>query len=44
MIQANPMPAASEVRFNRFLASIYPVMAVGMAVTVALDNMAHPSK
>ncbi len=33
MAQARAVPAASEVRFNRFLASVYLVMAVGMAVT-----------
>ena len=33
MAQARAIPAASEVRFNRFLAAVYLVMAVGMAIT-----------
>ncbi len=33
MAQARAIPAASEVRFNRFLASVYLVMAVGMTIT-----------
>jgi hypothetical protein len=33
MAQARAVPAATEVRFNRFLALVYLVMAVGMAVT-----------
>jgi len=33
MAQARVVPAASEVRFNRFLALVYLVMAVGMAIT-----------
>jgi hypothetical protein len=33
MAQARAVPAATEVRFNRFLALVYLVMAAGMAVT-----------
>jgi uncharacterized protein len=33
MSQARAIPAASEVRFNRFLALVYLVMAAGMAIT-----------
>ncbi len=33
MAQARAIPAQTEVRFNRFLALVYLVMAVGMAVT-----------
>jgi len=33
MTQARTLPAMSEVRFNRFLALVYLVMAVGMAIT-----------
>ncbi len=33
MAQAKAMPATSAVRFNRFLAAVYLVMALGMAVT-----------
>lgn len=33
MAQARAIPATSAVRFNRFLALVYLVMAVGMAVT-----------
>jgi len=33
MAQARAIPAASEVRFNRFLAIVYLVMAAGMAIT-----------
>jgi FtsH-binding integral membrane protein len=33
MTQARAIPATSEVRFNRFLALVYLVMAVGMAIT-----------
>jgi uncharacterized protein len=33
MAQARAIPATNEVRFNRFLALVYLVMAVGMAVT-----------
>jgi uncharacterized protein len=33
MAQARAVPATTEVRFNRFLALVYLVMAVGMAVT-----------
>jgi FtsH-binding integral membrane protein len=33
MAQARAVPATTDVRFNRFLALVYLVMAVGMAVT-----------
>jgi hypothetical protein len=33
MAQARAIPATSAVRFNRFLALVYLVMAVGMAIT-----------
>ena len=33
MAQARTMPATSEVRFNRFLALVYLIMAVGMVIT-----------
>ena len=33
MAQARTLPASSEVRFDRFLASVYLVMAVGMVIT-----------
>ena len=33
MAQASTLPAATQVRFNRFLALIYLLMAVGMAIT-----------
>jgi len=33
MTRATTMQAASEVRFNRFLAGVYLVMALGLAVT-----------
>lgn len=33
MAQAKTMQAASEVRFNRFMAGVYLVMALGLAVT-----------
>jgi FtsH-binding integral membrane protein len=33
MAQARTMTAATEVRFNRFLALVYLLMAVGMAIT-----------
>jgi FtsH-binding integral membrane protein len=33
MAQARAVPAQTEVRFNRFLALVYLVMAVGLAVT-----------
>ena len=44
MAQAGAISTASEVRFNRFLASVYLVMAVGMAVTawVATSVSANP--
>ena len=38
MAQARTIPAASEVRFNRFLALVYLVMAVGMAITAWVAN------
>ncbi len=36
MAQARAIPAASEVRFNRFLALVYLVIAAGMVVIGAL--------
>ena len=33
MAQARAIPATTEVRFNRFLALVYLVMAIGMAIT-----------
>ena len=44
MAQAGAISTASEVRFNRFLASVYLIMAVGMAVTawVATSVSANP--
>jgi uncharacterized protein len=33
MAQAKAIPATSAVRFNRFLAAVYLVMALGMAIT-----------
>jgi FtsH-binding integral membrane protein len=38
MAQARTVQAASEVRFNRFLALVYLVMAVGMAVTALVST------
>jgi FtsH-binding integral membrane protein len=38
MTRATTMPAASEVRFNRFLAGVYLVMAVGLAVTAVVSS------
>jgi uncharacterized protein len=35
MEQASQLQATSEVRFNRFLATVYLIMAVGMVVTAA---------
>jgi FtsH-binding integral membrane protein len=45
MAQARAIPAASEVRFNRFLALVYLVMAVGMAITawVASSVSSNPA-
>jgi hypothetical protein len=36
MTQARALPTTSEVRFNRFLALVYLVMAVGMAITAVV--------
>lgn len=36
MTQVNTLSTTSEVRFNRFLASVYLLMAVGMVVTAAV--------
>ena len=36
MAQAKTLQATSEVRFNRFLAMVYLVMAVGMAITAMI--------
>jgi hypothetical protein len=33
MAQARTLQASSEVRFDRFLASVYLVVAVGMVIT-----------
>jgi len=38
MAQARALPATSEVRFNRFLALVYLVMAVGMAITALVSK------
>jgi uncharacterized protein len=38
MARATTLPAASEVRFNRFLAGVYLVMAVGLAVTAVVSS------
>jgi len=35
MEQAGTLPAATQVRFNRFLATVYLIMAIGMVVTAA---------
>jgi FtsH-binding integral membrane protein len=45
MAQAKAVPAISDVRFNRFLASVYLVMAIGMAVTalVATSVSTNPA-
>jgi hypothetical protein len=37
MARATTMQAASEVRFNRFLAGVYLVMAVGLAITALVS-------
>jgi uncharacterized protein len=44
MAQARALPATSAVRFNRFLALVYLVMAIGMAITawVASSVAANP--
>jgi FtsH-binding integral membrane protein len=41
MAQARTMTAATEVRFNRFLASVYLLMAVGMAITGWVANAVY---
>ena len=33
MAQARTLPAATEVRFNRFLALVYMIMSLGMVIT-----------
>jgi uncharacterized protein len=38
MAQAKAVPAISDVRFNRFLASVYLVMAIGMVVTALVSS------
>ena len=38
MAQARAIQASSEVRFNRFLAAVYLVMAVGMAITALVST------
>jgi uncharacterized protein len=38
MAQARAIPAASDVRFNRFLALVYLVMAAGMVVTALVST------
>jgi FtsH-binding integral membrane protein len=38
MAQARAVPAASEVRVNRFLALVYLVMAVGMVITALVST------
>ncbi len=38
MAQARAIQASSEVRFNRFLALVYLVMAVGMAITAGVST------
>jgi uncharacterized protein len=38
MAQAKTLPAATEVRFNRFLALVYLVMAAGMAITALVST------
>ena len=38
MSQAGTVPAASDVRFNRFLALVYLIMAVGMVITAAASS------
>ncbi len=45
MAQARAIPATTEVRFNRFLALVYLVMAVGMAITawVATSVSTNPA-
>jgi len=37
-VQARPVPAGSAVRFNRFLAAVYLVMALGMAITALVSS------
>lgn len=38
MARATTMQAASEIRFNRFLAGVYLVMAVGLAITALVSS------
>ena len=38
MAQARAMQVSSQVRFNRFLAAVYLVMAVGMAITALVST------
>ena len=38
MTRATTMQAASEVRFNRFLAGVYLVMALGLAITALVST------
>jgi uncharacterized protein len=38
MAQARTLPAEAEVRFNRFLALVYLVMAAGMAITALVST------
>lgn len=38
MTRATTMQATSEVRFNRFLAGVYLVMAVGLAITALVSS------
>jgi len=38
MTQARVIPATSAVRFNRFLAAVYLVMALGMAITALVAS------
>ena len=38
MAQARAVPAASEVRVNRFLALVYLVMAIGMVITALVST------
>jgi len=37
-VQARPVTAGSAVRFNRFLAAVYLVMALGMAITALVSS------
>jgi len=38
MAQAKTLQSTSEVRFNRFMALVYLVMAVGLAVTALVST------